>query len=69
MESCVGQRALDQEELRASISGVNAADLLRFGPAAAHMCTPKKNSNRPIRKVFREQLREARAEWRQRFSI
>jgi hypothetical protein len=46
---------------------MNDAELVRFGHAAAHMCTPKKDSNRPVREVFREQLREARAEWRRRF--
>jgi hypothetical protein len=61
------QRSQTPEELRARIRGMSDADLLKFGQGAAHMCTPAKNSNRPIREVFREQLREARAEWRRRF--
>lgn len=67
MDSCVGQRVLDQEELRARLQRLSDADLLKFGQAAASMCKPMPNSNRLVREVFREQPREARAEWRRRF--
>jgi hypothetical protein len=67
MDSNSVQRSQSAEELRAWIARMNDAELVRFGQAAAHMCTPAKNSNRPIREVFIEQLREARAEWRRRF--
>jgi hypothetical protein len=54
MDSNSVQRSQSAEALRAWIAGMNDAELLRFGQGAAHMCTPAKNSNRPIREVFRE---------------
>jgi hypothetical protein len=65
--SCVGQRTLDQEELRAWLRKMSDAQLLEFGKAAASMCKSMRTSNRPVREVFREQLREALAEWRRHF--
>jgi hypothetical protein len=67
IDSNSAQRSQTPEELRARLQKMSDADLLKFGKGAAHMCKPVPNSNRPIREVFREQLREARAEWRRRF--
>jgi len=61
------QRSQTSEELHARLAGMNDAELVRFGQGAAHMCTPAKNSTRPIRDIFILQLREARAEWRRRY--
>jgi hypothetical protein len=68
IDSNSAQRSQSPEELRAWLRKMSDAELVRFGRAAASLCTPMKNSTRPIREVFREQLREARAEWRRRFS-
>jgi hypothetical protein len=61
MEPCVGQRALDEEELRAWLQKMSDAQVLEFGRAAASLCKPLQNSTRPIREVFILQLRESRA--------
>ena len=58
------QRSQSPEELRAWLRNMTDAQLLEFGKAAASVCRPPRN--RPVREVFREQLREARAEWRRR---
>lgn len=67
MDSNSVQQSQSREELRAWIRKMNDADLMRFSRAAALKCTPMPNSNRPVREVFREQLRESRAEWRRRY--
>jgi len=40
--------------------------LVKFGKAAAYMCSPKANLGHAPRKEFVIQLDEARAEWRRR---
>ena len=67
IDSNSAQRSQSPEELRAWLRTMSDVDLLKFGQAAASLCTPIKNSDRPIREVFREQLCEARLEWRRRF--
>ena len=42
------------------------AELLAFGKAARHMCSPAANLGKPPREPFVIQLREAREEWRRR---
>jgi hypothetical protein len=59
---------LQLEEVRARLRKMSDADLIRFGRAAAGMCSPEANFGRPPRQVFVEQLEEARAEWRRRHS-
>jgi hypothetical protein len=41
-------------------------ELLEFGRAAAYMCTPYANLDKPPRKPFVLQLEAAQAEWRRR---
>ena len=41
-------------------------ELLAYGRAARHMCSPDANLGKPPREVFVVQLKEARAEWRRR---
>src|SRR5580704_8282027 len=67
IDSNSAQRSQTTEELRAWLRKMSDAELVRFGRAAASLCKPQLNSNRPIRGVFVEQVREARAEWRRRF--
>ena len=57
---------LDLEALRAHLRAMNESELLRFGLAARHACTPDKNQGRPPRALFSRQLEAARKEWRQR---
>ena len=54
------------EELRQRLLKMTDADLLRFGRAARHMCSPEANYGYPPRETFVMQLREAKAEWRRR---
>jgi hypothetical protein len=63
--SSVGFQPFQMEELRARLGEMSDEELIRFGRAAAGMCSPEANFGRP-RAVFVEQLREARAEWRRR---
>jgi len=56
------------EEVRARLRKLSDANLLRFGRAAASLCRPDGNFGHPPRRVFVEQLEEAREEWRRRHS-
>jgi hypothetical protein len=62
----VGFQPFQLEEVRARLAKMSDADLLRFGRAAASLCKPDGNFGHAPRKVFIEQLHEARAEWRRR---
>jgi hypothetical protein len=64
--SSVGFQPLQLDEVRARLQKMSDADLLHFGRAAASLCRPEKQFGRPPRKVFVDQLNEARAEWRRR---
>ena len=66
--SSVGFLPLQIEAVRARLSKMSDADLLRFGRAAATLCRPDGNFGHPPRQVFVDQLQEARAEWRCRHS-
>jgi hypothetical protein len=57
---------LDLEALRAHLCAMNDAELLQFGLAARHACTPDKNQGRPPLTTISQQLEAARKEWRQR---
>jgi len=52
--------------LRSRLSRMSEAELISFGKAAAHMCSPQANLGKPPRTPFLVQLEEARAEWRRR---
>ncbi len=54
----------DADEVRTRLRKMSDGQLLRFGKAAAFMCSPRANFNEPPREAFVIQLREARAEWR-----
>jgi len=41
---------------------------VRFGQAAAFMCSPRANMGKEPREAFLVQLREAREEWRRRLT-
>jgi hypothetical protein len=56
----------DAGEVRTRLRMMSDEQLLRFGKAAAYMCSPKANFNEPPREAFVIQLLEARAEWRRR---
>jgi hypothetical protein len=58
---------IDVDELRARLQKMTDEALVRFGRAAAYMCSPQANYNEP-RQVFVVQLEEARTEWRRRKS-
>jgi hypothetical protein len=62
----VGFQPLQIEEVRVRLRKMSDTDLIRFGRAAAGMCSLEANFGRPPRQVFVEQLEEARAEWRRR---
>lgn len=47
---------------------LNDDELLRFGRAAAGMCSPEAKFGHAPRQVFVEQLREARADRRRRYA-
>jgi hypothetical protein len=64
--SSVAFQPFQLDEARARLRKMSDADLLRFGRAAASLCKPDGNFGQPPRKVFVEQLQEARAEWRRR---
>jgi hypothetical protein len=57
---------VDLEQLSARLRKMSDTELLRFGKAAAAMCSPQANLGKPPRKVFVIQLDEARAEWKRR---
>jgi hypothetical protein len=62
----VGFQPYQLEDVRARLRKMSDEDLLRFGRAAASLCRPDGNFGHPPRRVFVEQLREARAEWLRR---
>jgi hypothetical protein len=62
MYTLASKSPLDFDALRARMDD---AALLRFGQAAAYMCSPGAQG-KPPRETFVVQLREARAEWRRR---
>jgi hypothetical protein len=47
---------------------MDRAALVRFGQAAAYMCSPQANMGKQPREAFLVQLREAREEWRRRLT-
>jgi hypothetical protein len=47
---------------------MDSAALVRFGQAAALMCSPQANMGKEPREAFLVQLREAREEWRRRLT-
>ena len=57
---------VNTEGVRRRLQAMADDELLRFGKAAASMCTPDANYGKPPREVFQLQLQEARAEWRRR---
>jgi hypothetical protein len=62
----VGFQPFQLDEVRTRLRKMSDADLLRFGRAAASLCKPDGSFGQPPRKVFVEQLDEARREWRRR---
>jgi hypothetical protein len=54
------------DEVRTRLRKISDEQLLRFGRAAAYMCSPRANFGEPPREAFVIQLREARVEWRRR---
>jgi hypothetical protein len=56
----------DIEKLLERLQKMTDAQLLEFGRAARHLCSPEANFGKPPREVFVIQLEEARAEWRRR---
>ncbi len=52
----------DADEVRTRLRQMSDEQLLRFGKAAAFMCSPRTNFGEPPREAFVIQLREARAE-------
>jgi hypothetical protein len=56
---------IDVDELRARLRKMTDDALLRFGRAAAYMCSAQTNYHEP-RRVFVVQLEEARTQWRRR---
>jgi hypothetical protein len=57
--SSVGFQPLQLETVRARLRKMSAADLLRFGRAAASLCRPEKQLGHPPRQVFVDQLKAA----------
>jgi hypothetical protein len=56
----------DVEALRVRLQKMSDEQLVKFGKAAAFMCSPKASFGEPPREAFVIQLKEARAEWRRR---
>jgi hypothetical protein len=56
----------DANEVRTRLQKMSDEQLLRFGKAAAFMCSPQANFGEPPREAFVIQLREARVEWHRR---
>ena len=63
---CQPNDQVDLDQLRERLQKMTEAKVLEFGKAAAYMCSPKANSNKPPREPFVIQLEEVRAEWRRR---
>lgn len=66
MMGSVGFQPFQLEEVRARLRKMSDEELIRFGRAAAGMCSPQANFGHAPRSVFVEQLREACEEWRRR---
>jgi len=66
--SFAGESALDRHALRSRLEAMDSAALLRFGQAAAYMCSQQANMGKEPREAFLVQLREAREEWRRRLA-
>jgi hypothetical protein len=64
--SFASESALDLRALRSRLEAMDRAALVRFGQAAAYMCSPQANMGKEPREAFLVQLREAREEWRRR---
>ena len=64
-----GEQPLDVDELRGRLRKMDDRTLEQFGRSAARMCTPEANHGAQPRRVFVEQLEEARAEWRRRHAV
>jgi hypothetical protein len=64
--SFAGESALDLSALRSRLVAMDRVALVRFGQAAAFMCSPRANMGKEPREAFLVQLREAREEWRRR---
>jgi hypothetical protein len=54
------QDAIDLDELRSRLRKMTDADLIAFGKAARHMCSPAANLGKPPREPFVIQLPENR---------
>jgi len=65
-EASIAFSELSVEELRVRLQKMSDEELVKFGKAAAYMCSPKANLRQPPREEFVIQLKEARAEWRRR---
>ena len=57
---------LDLDSVRARLAQMDDTALVRFGQAAAYMCSPRANLGKPPLASFVAQLQEARKEWRRR---
>ena len=68
MYSFASESALDLRALRRRLEAMDRAALVRFGQAAAYMCSPQANMGKQPREAFLVQLREAREEWRRRLT-
>jgi len=61
-----GESPIDLGALRSRLEAMEIPALVRFGQAAAFMCSRRANMGQPPREAFLVQLREAREEWRRR---
>jgi hypothetical protein len=59
----VGFEALQLEEVRARLRKMRGADLLRFGRAAASLCSPEDRFGQLPRRIAVDQPAEAREGW------
>jgi len=66
--SFASESALDLRALRSRLEAMDRVALVRFGQAAAFMCSPRANMGKEPREAFLVQLREAREEWRRRLA-
>jgi hypothetical protein len=64
--SFAGESPIDLGALRSRLEAMDSAALMRFGQAAAFMCSPRANMGKEPREAFVVQLQEAREEWRRR---
>jgi len=68
MYSFASESAVDLNALRSRLEAMDNSALVRFGQAAAFMCSPQANMGKQPREAFVVQLREAREEWRRRLT-